>query len=95
MIADSHVNGDARNTNWLNKFEKLFVLGFFTIAQSAVAVDDQVSGSRMKCDDALGHLCKALCHVHAFMLVLRDGRSRPLRPRVDKIRIGTDVCIGK
>ena len=40
MIADSHVNGGARNTNWLNKFEKLFVLGFLPLlrAQSPLMI---------------------------------------------------------
>ena len=57
VITDRHMNGDARSSNRLNKSEKLFVLGFFTIAESTVAVDDQVSGPRVKRDDALGRLC--------------------------------------
>ena len=43
VVADRHVNGDARSTNRLNKPEKLFVLGFITITESTVAIDDQVS----------------------------------------------------
>ena len=59
MIANRHMNGDARSTNRLNKPEKLFVLGFFTITECTVAVDDQVSGPRIECDYALGRLSKA------------------------------------
>ena len=60
MIADCHVNGDARNTNWLNKLQKLFVLGNFTNAQSTVAVDDEVSRPGIECDNTFA-ACARQC----------------------------------
>ena len=95
VIADCHMNGDACGTYRLHKLEKLFILGFTTPAEGAVAVDDQVSGSRIECDYALGRLHKAVRHIHAFMLGLLDRRTRPLRTRVDTVWIGTDVRIRK
>ena len=46
VISNRHVNGNARSTNRLNQPEELFVLGFLTIAESTVAIDDQVSWAR-------------------------------------------------
>ena len=89
------MNGDARSTNRLNKPEKLFIFRFFTITECTVAVDDQMSGPRIECENALGRLNKARCHVYAFMLALLDWCARPLRPRVDARRIDTDMSIGQ
>ena len=63
MIANRHVNGDTRSTNRLNQPEKLFILGFFTITERTVAVDDEVSRPRIECDDAVGRLYKAFCYM--------------------------------
>ena len=73
MIANGHVNGDARGTYRLHQSEKLFVFAFPAVTQSAVAIDDQVSRPWVQCDDTLGCFAKAVCHVDPFVLVLLDG----------------------
>ena len=50
VIADRRVNGDARKTNWLNKPEELFVLGYRSSAHGAVTIDDHMSGQGIEGD---------------------------------------------
>ena len=87
VIADRHVNGDARSADWLNKPEQHFVLGFRSSAHGAVAIDDQVRRPGIEGDYVLGHVGKALRHVYALMLGFLDGRARPLRSGVNTIGI--------
>jgi hypothetical protein len=54
-----------------------------------------MSWPRVKRDDALGRFCKTVRRIYAFMLIFLDGRTRPLRPRVDSTWIGTDVRVRK
>lgn len=95
MVANRDMNGNARGTQRLHQSEELFVFAFFTIAESTVAVDDQVSGSWVQRDDALGCFGKAIRHIYAFVLVLLDWCARPLRPRVETGWIDTDMSIGQ
>ena len=89
------MNGDARSTNRLNKSEELLVFGFFSITESAVTVDDEVSRSRIEFDDTLGCLDKTICDVYTFMITFLYCLPRPLRPWVDTIWISADMRICK
>ena len=95
MIADRHLNGDARSPNRLKKPEQFLVLGFRSSAHGAVAIDDQVSRPGIEGDYVLGHVGKALRHVHALMLGFLDGRSRPLRSGIRMVGVGADMRVRK